>query len=191
MRRRCRSADAVALTVAEEAASAPRANVETYASDRAACSGSSRWSKSRLRAGVAYGPVSRLDVPSLFEAGFLSGRASVGARPVAEMDWMRRQTRVTFARVGHRSAVARRLQVASGLAGVATRAGMPGGADIVADVTASGLRGRGGARLSDRDQVEDRARRAGRAEKYIVCNADEGDPGTFADRMLMEGDPSC
>ena len=45
--------------------------------------------------------------------------------------------------------------------------------------------------LSDRHQVEDRRRHRGGPQKYIVCNADEGDSGTFADRMLMEGDPFC
>ena len=52
----------------------------------------------------------------------------------------------------------------------------------------SGLRGRGGAGFPGRRQVEDRPRRAGR-RKYVVCNADEGDSGTFADRMVFEGDP--
>ena len=61
-------------------------------------------------------------------------------------------------------------------------------AEIVKEVTESGLRGRGGAGFPTGikwktvlDTAADR--------KYIVCNADEGDSGTFADRMIMEGDP--
>ena len=46
-------------------------------------------------------------------------------------------------------------------------------------------------RLPDRHQMEDDRARRRRAQKYIVCNADEGDSGTFADRMIMEGDPFC
>jgi formate dehydrogenase iron-sulfur subunit len=60
--------------------------------------------------------------------------------------------------------------------------------DIVAEVTASGLRGRGGAGFPTGIKWNTVAGAAG-ARKYIVCNADEGDSATFADRMLMEGDP--
>jgi formate dehydrogenase iron-sulfur subunit len=62
-------------------------------------------------------------------------------------------------------------------------------AAIVAEVKESGLRGRGGAGFPTGHQVGHGAHRGG-PRKYIVCNADEGDSGTFADRMLMEGDPS-
>src|SRR3546814_12042677 len=59
---------------------------------------------------------------------------------------------------------------------------------IVEQVTQSGLRGRGGAAFPT--GVKWKTVLATPAEqKYIVCNADEGDSGTFSDRLLMEGDP--
>ena len=62
--------------------------------------------------------------------------------------------------------------------------------DVVRVVQESGLRGRGGAGFPTgvkwRTVLD-----ATSPEKFIVCNADEGDSGTFADRMLMEGDPFC
>jgi formate dehydrogenase iron-sulfur subunit len=61
-------------------------------------------------------------------------------------------------------------------------------AAIVAEVRDSGLRGRGGAGFPTGIKWET-VRTAPGPRKYIVCNADEGDSGTFADRMLMEGDP--
>jgi formate dehydrogenase iron-sulfur subunit len=63
-------------------------------------------------------------------------------------------------------------------------------AEIVAEVTASGLRGRGGAGFPTGIKWKTVSEAAGE-QKYIVCNADEGDSATFADRMLMEGDPFC
>ena len=60
--------------------------------------------------------------------------------------------------------------------------------DIVAEVTDSGLRGRGGAGFPTGIKWKT-VREAEATQKYIVCNADEGDSGTFADRMIMEGDP--
>src|SRR6202012_594906 len=63
-----------------------------------------------------------------------------------------------------------------------------GPARIVEEVTKSGLRGRGGAGFPTGIKWKTTAEAAG-ARKYIVCNADEGDSGTYADRMLMEGDP--
>ena len=55
-------------------------------------------------------------------------------------------------------------------------------------VKASGLRGRGGAGFPTGIKWET-VFKAGGDQKFVVCNADEGDSGTFADRMLMEGDP--
>jgi formate dehydrogenase iron-sulfur subunit len=142
------------------------------------------------RAGrIAYGPVAPRDVSSLFDADFLAGGAhALGYGRVEDMDWMKRQRRVTFGRVG----VVDPLSLADyeahgGLAGLRRALDMDGAA-IVAAVTASGLRGRGGAGFPA--GVKWKTVREAQAErKYIVCNADEGDSGTFADRMLMEGDP--
>jgi formate dehydrogenase iron-sulfur subunit len=61
-------------------------------------------------------------------------------------------------------------------------------AQIVTEVTDSGLRGRGGAGFPTGIKWKT-VSEAPADQKYIVCNADEGDSATFADRMLMEGDP--
>ncbi|POR51986.1 formate dehydrogenase beta subunit [Bosea psychrotolerans] len=138
---------------------------------------------------IAYGPVAARDVAGLFEAGFLSGGAHALRLGVTEeLDWMKRQQRLTFARIG----VIDPLSLADyrthgGLAGLKAALAMTGGA-IVETVKASGLRGRGGAGFPT--GIKWRTVHDAQAEqKYIVCNADEGDSGTFADRMLMEGDP--
>jgi formate dehydrogenase iron-sulfur subunit len=121
-------------------------------------------------------------------AAILAGTGGPALGPVEALDWMRRQTRLTFARVG----VIDPLDLADyeahgGLAGL-RRALRMTDAEIVAEVTASGLRGRGGAGFPTGIKWET-VRKAAADRKYIVCNADEGDSGTFADRMLMEGDP--
>jgi len=138
---------------------------------------------------VAYGPVDPTDVPGLFDAGFQSGGAHhLGHGLVESMDWMKRQQRFTFARVG----VIDPLSILSycahgGLKGL-DRALAMDSAQIVETVKQSGLRGRGGAGFPTGIKWKTVAD-AEAAQKYIVCNADEGDSGTFADRMLMEGDP--
>ncbi len=138
---------------------------------------------------VGYGPASPRDVASLFAADFLSGGAHpLALGPIDGLDWMRRQNRVTFARVGVTDPLSLDdYRSHGGLRGL-ERALAISGADIVEAVRASGLRGRGGAGFpagikwkTVHDTQAD--------QKYIVCNADEGDSGTFADRMLMEGDP--
>ncbi len=138
---------------------------------------------------LAYGPVAPGDVVSLFDAGFLSGGAHLLAQgAIADMDWMRRQQRVTFARVGVIDPLSLEdYRAHGGLKGL-ERAIAEGGEKIVDIVANSGLRGRGGAAFPA--GIKGRTVRDTPADqKYIVCNADEGDSGTFADRMLMEGDP--
>jgi formate dehydrogenase iron-sulfur subunit len=107
---------------------------------------------------------------------------------VEALPWMARQTRLTFARCG----VIDPLSLADyeahgGLSGLRRAMGLDA-AGIVAEVTESGLRGRGGAGFPTGIKW-DTVRKAQADRKYIVCNADEGDSGTFADRMIMEGDP--
>lgn len=137
----------------------------------------------------AYGPVTAGDVPGLFKAGFLAA----GAHPLylgltEEIPELRSQQRLTFARVGVVNPVSASDYVAyDGYAGL-RRALTMSPADIVAAVTESGLRGRGGAAFPTGIKwktVLDQPPQ----QKYVTCNADEGDSGTFADRMLMEGDP--
>jgi formate dehydrogenase iron-sulfur subunit len=138
---------------------------------------------------VAYANVTAADVPGLLEAGMLEGAdhpGRIGA--VADQQWMQAQQRVTFGRVGVIDPRDADDYVAhGGLAGLRRALAMQPG-DVVTEVTDSGLRGRGGAAFPSgiklRTVLDTPADR-----KYIVCNADEGDSGSFADRMLMEGDP--
>ncbi|MGQ2903869.1 MAG: formate dehydrogenase beta subunit [Neoaquamicrobium sediminum] len=138
---------------------------------------------------VAYGPVKPSDVASLFDAGLLSGgqhRLSLGNPE--QIPFLAKQTRLTFARCGVTDPLSLDdYEAHGGLAGLRKAVAMTP-ADIVQTVTDSGLRGRGGAGFPTgikwktvHDTVAER--------KYIVCNADEGDSATFADRMIMEGDP--
>ncbi|MGE0845488.1 MAG: formate dehydrogenase beta subunit [Flavobacteriaceae bacterium] len=136
-----------------------------------------------------YGPVSAADVAGLFDAGFLDGAAhALALGPVEELDYLKRQTRLTFARCGITDPLSLEdYEAHDGLAGL-RRALAMSQEEIVAQVTESGLRGRGGAGFPTGIKWNT-VRGAEGAQKYIVCNADEGDSGTFADRMIMEGDP--
>ncbi len=138
---------------------------------------------------VGYGPVTPADVPSLFDAGFLEGRPHPRrAGQVEELPFFKRQTRLIFARAGLANPLSLSdYRILGGLHGL-DRALTLGPEQIVAEVKRSGLRGRGGAGFPTGIKWESAAR-AQAARKYIVCNADEGDSGTFADRILMEGDP--
>ncbi|MFO1467205.1 MAG: NADH-ubiquinone oxidoreductase-F iron-sulfur binding region domain-containing protein [Steroidobacteraceae bacterium] len=138
---------------------------------------------------IGYGPVSAADVPSLFDAGFLQGGAhALRLGPVEELPWLRRQQRLTFERVGRIDPLSLDdYRAHGGYAGLARALGMSG-AQIVQEVTDSGLRGRGGAAFPTGIKWKTVLEQAAE-QKYITCNADEGDSGTFADRMLMEGDP--
>ncbi len=108
--------------------------------------------------------------------------------PTEDLDWLKRQTRLTFARCGVIDPLDLKDYAAhGGLVGLKRALGMTA-TDIVAEVTDSGLRGRGGAGFPTGIKWKT-VLGAEAAQKYIVCNADEGDSGTFADRMIMEGDP--
>jgi formate dehydrogenase iron-sulfur subunit len=138
---------------------------------------------------VAYGPVAVEDVKGLFDSGFLDGKPNALFLGVTEeIPFLKRQTRLTFARCGvvdPRSLEDYRAH--GGMKGL-ERALKMQPAEIVEDVKASGLRGRGGAGFPTGIKWET-ALKATAQQKYVVCNADEGDSGTFADRMIMEGDP--
>ena len=134
---------------------------------------------------VGFGPMTLADVPGLF--GDLSAHPKALGL-VEELPWMKGQTRLTFARVGVIDPLSLEDYVAhGGLVGL-ERAAKMSKAEIVAEVTESGLRGRGGAGFPTGIKWKTVSEAAGE-QKYIVCNADEGDSATFADRMLMEGDP--
>jgi formate dehydrogenase iron-sulfur subunit len=138
---------------------------------------------------VGYGNVTVEDVPGLVEAGLLQGQPHARAIGLVEKHpWFAKQQRVTYARCGIIDPLS--------LTDYAAHGGLEGlrkalevePAAIVAEVKASGLRGRGGAGFPTGIKWET-VHKAKSATKYIVCNADEGDSGTFADRVLMEGDP--
>ena len=105
-----------------------------------------------------------------------------------DLPFLKNQTRLTFARCGIIDPLSLDDYKANdGLKGLAKAVAMTS-ADVVAQVTESGLRGRGGAGFPTGIKWKTVLDTAG-DRKYIVCNADEGDSGTFADRMIMEGDP--
>lgn len=138
---------------------------------------------------LAYAPVAAADVASLFAAGFEHG----GAHPLAlgltdALPYLKMQERLTFARVGITDPQSLDDYLANdGYQGLQRAITLTPEA-IVDEVTESGLRGRGGAAFPTgikwRTVLHTPA-----AQKYVICNADEGDSGTFSDRLLMEGDP--
>jgi formate dehydrogenase iron-sulfur subunit len=138
---------------------------------------------------VAYGPVTAAAVAGLFDAGFIHGRPHALAHGrTEEMDYLKNQQRLTFARVGITDPRSMAEYIEHGGYRGLTAALQMEAAAIVAAVTASGLRGRGGAAFPAGIKWKT-VLGTGAPQKYIVCNADEGDSGTFSDRMLMEGDP--
>ncbi|TPI67089.1 NADH-quinone oxidoreductase subunit NuoF [Mesorhizobium sp. B3-1-3] len=138
---------------------------------------------------VAYGPVKPSDVKSLFDSGFLKGghhKRWLGSPD--KIPFFAKQTRLTFARCGINDPLSLdAYKSLGGLRGLQNAVAMAP-ADVVKQVTESGLRGRGGAGFPTGIKWKTVLDTAG-AQKYIVCNADEGDSATFADRMIMEGDP--
>ncbi|HVN88964.1 MAG TPA: NADH-quinone oxidoreductase subunit NuoF [Candidatus Binataceae bacterium] len=138
---------------------------------------------------IAYGPVAAEDVSGLFDANWLDGGAHrLALGPTEELPYLKKQERLTFARVGITDPVSvddylshggyRGLQRALSLTSPA----------VVEEVVLSGLRGRGGAGFPAGIKWRT-TQQTDASQKYIVCNADEGDSGTFSDRMIMEGDP--
>jgi formate dehydrogenase iron-sulfur subunit len=135
---------------------------------------------------VAFGPVGPGDVAGLFDAAFGAHDKALGLTD--DLPWMKAQTRLTFARCGVIDPLSLDdYQAHGGLTGLRRALGMTQDG-VVAEVTESGLRGRGGAGFPTGIKWKTVAG-AVADRKYIVCNADEGDSGTFADRMIMEGDP--
>ncbi|ANN79432.1 formate dehydrogenase beta subunit [Bordetella flabilis] len=138
---------------------------------------------------LAYGPVQAEDVPALFDAGWLQGGAhALGHGLTEEIPYLKRQERLTFARVGVIDPLDQDDYTAHGGLQGLRRALDLAPAQIVEEVQASGLRGRGGAAFPTGIKWKT-VLTTPAEQKYIVCNADEGDSGTFADRLLMEGDP--
>jgi formate dehydrogenase iron-sulfur subunit len=138
---------------------------------------------------VGYGPVTAADVPSLFDANFAGGGAHPRAHGAVEtIPYLARQRRITFQRAGRIEPLSLDDYRATGGYGGLARALSLSREQVVREVTDAGLRGRGGAAFPAGIKWET-VRTQNAAVKYVVCNADEGDSGTFADRLLMEADP--
>ena len=133
--------------------------------------------------GKGFGPATLEDIDDI-----LDGAASeIAIGTIAEHPFIARQQRLTFARAGKTRPLSLEDYEATGGWSGLRRARQIGPEQILTEVTQSGLRGRGGAGFPAGIKWQTVAKAAG-AQKYIVCNADEGDSGTFADRMLMGGD---
>lgn len=138
---------------------------------------------------VAYGAVNSNDVAGLFDADFLNGGShALNLGATEEIPYFKNQQRLTFARVGITDPISLDDYIAhDGYRGLKNAIGMSQ-ADVVKHVTDSGLRGRGGAAFPTGIKWNT-VLNTPSEQKYIICNADEGDSGTFSDRMIMEGDP--
>jgi len=146
---------------------------------------------------VAFGPVTPAGLPGLLDAGLLEAHAGLPAAlaahplhlgPTESIAYFARQHRITFARVGLDDPLSLDAYGAQGGWAGLERALALGATATVGEVIESGLRGRGGAAFPAGIKWRTVAQAAG-PEKAVVCNADEGDSGTFSDRMLIEGDP--
>ena len=138
---------------------------------------------------ISYGPVQPADVSALFDADFTQG----GTHPLylgltEEIAYFKKQQRLTFARIGITDPVSLTDYINNdGYRGLKNALNLTQ-EQIVQAVTDSGLRGRGGAAFPTGIKWKTVLNTAS-LQKYIICNADEGDSGTFSDRMVMEGDP--
>lgn len=140
---------------------------------------------------VGYGPVEPDDVEALIDAGLFDGKPDhpLFLGPVPDIPYLKRQQRLTFSRIG----LTDPLSIADyrshdGFAGL-DKALIFSPQAIVDEIKASGLRGRGGAAFPTGIKWQTVHDESWQQQKYIVCNADEGDSGTFADRLVMECDP--
>ena len=138
---------------------------------------------------VAYGPVTPDRVAGLFEAGLAQGKPhALNLGLTEEIPYFKNQERLTFARVGITDPRSLKDYLDhGGYRGLKAALSLEPAA-IVAMVTDSGLRGRGGAAFPAGIKWKTVLATRG-DQKYVVCNADEGDSGTYSDRMIMEGDP--
>ena len=137
---------------------------------------------------IAYGPVAPEDADGLLGAILADGSHPLRVGPTEDIPWLKRQTRLTFARCGVVDPRSLDDYRAHGGCKGLERALALGPQATIEEVTQSGLRGRGGAGFPTGIKWRTVAQTQA-PQKYIVCNADEGDSGTFADRMIMEGDP--
>ncbi|WP_303288774.1 formate dehydrogenase beta subunit [Marinobacter sp. SS8-8] len=140
---------------------------------------------------IGYGPIEPDDVQALVDAGLFDGKSDhpLFLGPVADMPYLKRQQRLTFSRIGITDPLSiDDYRAHGGFGGLGKAVAMMPQA-IVDDVKTSGLRGRGGAAFPTGIKWQTVHDEPWQSQKYIVCNADEGDSGTFADRLVMECDP--
>ena len=182
-------ADEVAIAISAEAARLGRPVEIVRNGSRGAFGLETLVEVETVQGRIGYGPIEPEDVPGLIAAGLFDGgqHSKRLGRPEA-LPFFARQTRLTFARCGVIDPQSMSDYRAHGGGRGLERAIALGPAGTIAAITASGLRGRGGAGFPAGIKWRTVAD-AGDGQKYIVANADEGDSGTFADRMLMEGDP--
>ncbi|HLV76800.1 MAG TPA: formate dehydrogenase, partial [Marinobacter sp.] len=143
------------------------------------------------RGRVAYGPVEPEQVAELVAAGLFEGNPGhpLYLGPIEDHPYLKRQQRLTFSRIGITDPVSLDDYIAhDGFSGLAKAVALTPQA-IVDEIKASGLRGRGGAAFPAGIKWQTVLDEPAGQQKYIVCNADEGDSGTFADRLVMECDP--
>jgi formate dehydrogenase iron-sulfur subunit len=138
---------------------------------------------------IAYGPVTQADVPGLFDAGFYqAGQHELLLGRIQQLDFLKKQERLIFERCGFTEPLSlKEYEACSGFNGL--RKALELAPEMIVDkIIQSGLRGRGGAAFPAGIKWKTVAE-TDASQKYIVCNADEGDSGTYSDRMVMEGDP--
>ena len=139
---------------------------------------------------LGFGPVLESDVNSLFDCQFYAGETKheLCLGLVEDIPYLQNQQRLTFARAGITDPLSiddyREHDGFKGLENALKLSSQ----EIVDQVKTSGLRGRGGAAFPTGIKWQT-VLDTPAEQKYIVCNADEGDSGTFSDRMIMEGDP--
>jgi formate dehydrogenase iron-sulfur subunit len=134
------------------------------------------------------GPDGRLLWPRATAADLPRIRAGIGGIPLRDISFLAQQSRAIFAHFGMAEPLSlAQYRANGGWRGAAQAASLPP-EGIIADMKLSGLRGRGGAAFPVWNKW-DIARRTPSDQKYVVANADEGDAGTYCDRMIMEGEP--
>ncbi|MES2415232.1 MAG: NADH-ubiquinone oxidoreductase-F iron-sulfur binding region domain-containing protein [Pseudomonadota bacterium] len=138
---------------------------------------------------VAYGPVTEDDVADLFAASFhTGGKHALSLGLTDDIPYLKKQERLTFSRMGITDPLSLAdFEAHGGYAGLRRALQLPA-TEVVQQVLDSGLRGRGGAAFPAGIKWKTVAGLQA-PQKYVVCNADEGDSGTYSDRMTMEGDP--
>jgi formate dehydrogenase iron-sulfur subunit len=181
-------ADAVARRVAEEAA---RRGIDVCVvrnGSRGACWLEPLLEVETAQGRLAFGPVAAADVAGLFDSGFAAQGHPLALGLVEQIPWLARQQRLSFRRAGCIDPLSLDDFLRhDGFKGLQRALAMQP-QQIVDEIKASGLRGRGGAAfpagIKWQTVLDSPA-----ARKFVLCNAEEGDSGTFADRLVIEADP--